>query len=352
MYNNKYDFADLDIAIIKLSGIKGVIMKKTITSFSFMILCVYSTSGFEMGDVSAAFISHLKKTDSISTILSSGNIFTNSSNNATDSLLREILNCNPQLYGILRFSRDGQVLNDVNRDFLSNTSVNVKNRTWFQTPLKSGSPFVGGVLTANSNICFLKTYPLITQNITTGVLAILTDLKYCLGELTGNHLSPYTLFYDKAIVYQSDPSLSLTRIPIPEFGKLELIYNNTPLTHSPGLSAKNQRPEPEFLITNRGPFSVLLPWSITILTIAISLLVIHLSKPKIKKEELIALEYQKLSDETHKLIRDRAISQLYCEIRRQIETHEMSKIQQDVREKLALAYESNLVNGRKKVMAQ
>lgn len=322
-------------------------MKKTITSFSLLVLCV-STSGFDMDNASATFVSQLKKADSISGFISQGALFDNRSDMDIDSLLRDVLYSNPQLYGILRVCQDGKVLNDINRDFNSNTALNVKNRAWFQMPLEKGSSFNGGVFKVNSNVCFLKTYPLTLNASAAGVLAVLIDLKYCLGELTEKCLSPFTLFYDKAIVYQSNSALSVSKVSIPDFGKLELIYGNFSPESFVGLSAQNQDFKKNLSIKDqKNSPTHFLPWTITLLTIGISLLTIHLSKPRIKKEELIALEYQKLPAETHKLIRDRAISQLYCEIKRQIETHEMDKIQQEAREKLVLACESKLVNNKK-----
>ena len=155
-------------------------------------------------------------------------------------------------------------------------------------------------------------------------------------------------FYDKAIVYQSDPPLQVSKVSVPDFGKLELIYSNNSPESFVGFPTQNQKTGKDFSVFNQNNFpTTFLPWTIALLTVGISLLIIYLSKPRIKKEELIALEYQKLPEETHKMIRDRAISQLYCEIKRQIETHEMDKIQQEVREKLALAYESSLVNNKK-----
>lgn len=326
---------------------KDVIMKKAITSFSLLVLCV-STSGFDMDNASVTFLSHLKRADSISEFLSQGVLFDNRSDTAIDSLLRDILDCNPQLYGILRVCQNGTVLNDINRDSNSNTALNVKSRAWFQTPLEKRSSYIGGIFSVNSNICFLKAYPIALNTSAAGVLAVLIDLKYCLGELTEKCLSPFTLFYDKAIVYQSGPPLQVSKVSFPDFGKLELIYSNISPESFIGLSAQNQNLEKNYSIMDqKNPTIIFLPWTIALLTIGISLLIIFLSRHRIKKEELIALEYQKLPAETHKLIRDRAISQLYCEIKRQIETHEMDKIQQEVREKLALAYESNLINNKK-----
>jgi hypothetical protein len=324
---------------------KDVIMKKTITSFSLLVLCV-SINGFEKNNAFVVFISHLKKADSISEFLSQGTLFDNRSKTAVDSLLRDVLYNNPQLYGILRVGHNGKVLNDINRGYISDTTLNVKNRTWFHTPLEKKSPYIGGIFNVNSNICFLKTYPIALNTSSSGVLAILIDLKYCLGILTEKHPSPFTLFYDKTIVYQSDPPLQVAKITIPDFGKMELVYSNIS-PESVDVSAQNH-PKKNFSIMDlENPPTVFLLWTIALLTIGISLLIIYLSKSRIKKEELIALEYQKLPAETHKLIRDRAISQLYCEIRRQIETHEMDKIKQEVREKLASAYESSLINNKK-----
>ncbi|NLL12652.1 MAG: hypothetical protein GX267_04540 [Fibrobacter sp.] len=322
-------------------------MKKTITSFSLLVLCV-STSGFDMDNASAVFISHLKKADSISEFLSQGTLFENRSKTAIDSLLRDILYNNPQLYGILRVCQDGKVLNDINRGTNSNATLNVKNRPWFQTSIEKGSSYTGEVFTVNSNVCFLKSYPLTLNTSAAGVIAVLIDLKYCLGELAEKSLSPFILFYDKAIVYQSDPPLQVSKVSVPDFGKLELIYSNNSPESFVGFPTQNQKTGKDFSVFNQNNFpTTFLPWTIALLTVGISLLIIYLSKPRIKKEELIALEYQKLPEETHKMIRDRAISQLYCEIKRQIETHEMDKIQQEVREKLALAYESSLVNNKK-----
>ena len=109
---------------------------------------------FDMDNASAAFISHLKKSDSISEFLSQGTLFENRSKTAIDSLLRDILYNNPQLYGILRVCQDGKVLNDINRGTNSNATLNVKNRPWFQTSIEKGSSYTGDVFTVNSNVCF------------------------------------------------------------------------------------------------------------------------------------------------------------------------------------------------------
>lgn len=322
-------------------------MKKTITSFSLLVLCV-STSGFDMDNASAVFVSHLKKADSVSVFLSQSTLFKKLSETAIDSLLRDVLDSNPQLYGILRVCQDGKVLNDINRSSNSNAALNVKNRSWFQAFMEKGSSYKGEVFNVNSNVCFLKAYPLTKNNSAAGVLVVLVDLKYCLGELAENSLSPFTLFYDRAIVYQSSEPLQVSKVAVPDFGKLELIYSTISPQYFGGLSSQNQNTEKNFSIFDqKNSPADFLPWAIALLTVGISLLIIYLSKPRIKKEELIALEYQRLPEETHKQIRDRAISQLYCEIKRQIETHEIDKIQQDVREKLALAYESSLGNNKK-----
>ena len=107
-----------------------------------------------MDNASAVFISHLKKADSISEFLSQGTLFENRSKTAIDSLLRDILYNNPQLYGILRVCQDGKVLNDINRGTNSNATLNVKNRPWFQTSIEKGSSYTGEVFTVNSNVCF------------------------------------------------------------------------------------------------------------------------------------------------------------------------------------------------------
>lgn len=320
-------------------------MKKTITSFSLLVLCI-STSGFDMDNASAVFVSHLKKADSVSVFLSQSTLFKKLPDTAIDSLLRDVLDNNPQLYGILRVSQDGKVLNDINRSYNSNATLNVKNRSWFQAFMEKGSSYEGEVFNVNSNVCFLKAYPLTKKNSASGFLAVLVDLKYCLGELAEESLSPFTLFYDRAIVYQSSEPLQVSKVTVPDFGKLELIYSTISPQSFEGLSSQNSEKNFSIFDQENSPTDFL-PWAIALLTVAISLLLIYLSKPRIKKEELIALEYQRIPEETHKQIRDRAISQLYCEIKRQIETHEIDKIQQEVREKLALAYESSLGNSKK-----
>lgn len=321
-------------------------MKKAITSFSLLFLCV-STNGFETDNAFVSFISHLNKADSVSEYLSHGTLFDNRSDMDVDSLLRDVLYNNPQLYGILRIRNDGKVLNDINRDLKSNTTLNVKKRTWFHAPAEKRSSYIGGIFNVNSNPCFLKSYPINLNTSSPGVLAVLIDLNYCLRELSEKHPSPFILFYDKAIVYQSDPPLQVSKVTIPDFGKLELIYSNNSPESFINPTAQMHPNKNYSLMELENPLTVFLPWAIALLAIGISLLIIHLSKPRIKKEELIALEYQRLPEETHKLIRERAISQLYCEIKRQIETHEMDRIHQEVREKLASAYEASLVNNKK-----
>jgi len=322
-------------------------MKKTITSFSLLVLCV-STSGFDMENASADFVSHLKKADSVSISLSKSTLFKNRSETAIDSLLRDVLCSTPQLYGILRVCQDGKVLNDINRSSNSIATFNVKNRSWFQAFMEKGVSYKGDIFNVNSNVCFLKTYPIIKNNSAIEVLAVLFDLKYCLREMAEKSPSPFILFYDKAIVCQSSKPLPVSKVTVPEFGNLELIYSNNLPESLISLSSQNQNHEKSFSIFDiKYSPTVFLPWTITLLTIGISLLLIYLSKPRINKEDLIAMEYQRLPEETHKQIRNRALSQLYCEIKRQIETHEMDKIQQEVSEKLALAYESSLGNNKK-----
>lgn len=312
-------------------------MKLSTALLFFLLSISVQASGFDKDNAVANFIALLKNTDSVNVQLSQQIVIKNNSDTYIDTLFRNVLNSNPQIYAVLRINHNGKILNDINRDFAANTIGNVKNKVWFKSPMKDGSVFIGGVFTANSRKCFLKTFPLINKekkNSTYGVLACLIDLEYCLKDLPQKELSHFTLFYDKAIVFQSDPPPPFSRISIPEFGKLELMY--VPSVISDPLTINYHHTTTNSIITdNQTPLTSYLPWALTFLTLAISLCFVIITKPKIKKEELVELEYQKLSEETHKLIYDRAISQLYCEIKRQVETHELNKIQNEVRQKIA-----------------
>lgn len=286
---------------------------------------------FEILDASSIFFSNLKKADSIGIYYSHIPNIRDYSAESTDSVFSDILKKTPQIYGITKINKNGDIEFDINRSSTISSNQNVKNKNWFRIPLLNAKPHIGGIVNANSKACFLKSYPVMDTSLSQnpdGVIAILIDIDYCLKSFCEKYDHPFSLIYNNSILYQNEPELLFSRIRNPEYPSLEFLYANNlqPVADSLIPSPYNQKSSTNMLQT------VFLCISAIICIIILSIL--FLNKHRVKKEDFIAMQYNKLSEETKKLVQERAMSQLYCEIKRQIEIHESDKIENEVREKL------------------
>lgn len=315
-------------------------MKTSTTSFCLLILLIANPAdGFDVKDASAQFISELNTADSIYSCFSQDEIFNYGSKSYIDSLFKNALLKNPQLYAAIKVNQYGEVVSDINRDSSVNSNKNVRNKNWFQIPFFKAVDFNAGIVSANSRLCFLKTYPLFENSEnseTSGVLAILIDISYCLNKLKEHCSSPFALFYDSSIIYQSNPDKSFLPVKIPQYGRMELVFfEERGDSILPNVVTKEKYPRPAFT------------WMLIVILIPAIIVITRFIRPKINREELVALEYKNLPEETHKLIHDRAVSQLYCEIKRQLELHESVKIEQEIRNKLHSEIEKKITENHK-----
>lgn len=330
------------VFIIPFQG-KILFMKITKVLF-FILLPLFKDPAFsfEADSASKKIHSLLSISDTLYKRISNNNLFRGKPS-SIDSLFTYAIKTHPEIYALVYVNTNGSMVSDINRDLISNTLGSVRKKDWFVIPSSTDSPYVAGIVSANSKLCLLKTYP-ISDSTKIGVLAILVELQECLKDLKTSFPFPFLLLYNNTIIYQSDLQLPYSRIPIPSYKNMEFIYSENSV-----LQTETMQEESLNISVFEKCIRILattLPWSLTSIAVIFSFFFFFSRKNKVTREELVALEYQKLPEQVHKLIHDRAISQLYCEIKRQLETHEIDNIRNEVREKLVNEMKVKIMNMR------
>ena len=306
--------------------------------FSLLILCslnvkaISDTTGSRTPD--AIFLESFSSIDSIAAAVSGTTCKSNNFQRRVDSIVENVLDKNQLIQGVSMLDNSGAVIKDYNRAKKTIAAQNVASRDWFTIPRTGQIPFFGGIVRANSKNCLLKSYPLaLDKNISKGVLVVLVDAAQFLKQIEFQFKNPFTVTYKSVQLYSSSPEN--TALPfhttIAGYDNLAISYGAENISASFVAAPTNQKSPAKTL------FSLPLPLMYVIITLVLALISFMWGRSYLKKfkdRRILELEYEKISKEQQKQIHDRALSQVYCEVKRQIETHEMGKIEDEIRHKI------------------
>jgi hypothetical protein len=208
------------------------------------------------------------------------------------------------------------------------TGVNVKKTRWFSNALQDRENEHTEIVKMDNKKLFLKSWVSADMKDLRGpcILTVLIDLERILTEFRGKSNTPVALLFNKQIIYESDWVNDIgNEVDIPNLGGIKIAFADIGEQIEPSIvQDKSANDRVLFLI-------------ITALSLLIgagglvSFLISQKSLSKIKNESILKLEEEKLSDTEKEKIHKLAVSHVYCEVKRQVETHEIDAITKKVR---------------------
>jgi hypothetical protein len=290
---------------------------------------------------SALFIESIASIDTLPDELSRHAPKSAASTTSVDSIARVILDRTPVIQGIFLIDGSGAVVSTFNRTRKSVAMGNVALKEWFVAAKTDRIPVFGGVVRADDRYCFLKSYPFALtsgKKSSDGVLVVLVDATRFLDQIRLEFGQPFTVTYKSVPFYRS--SAETTDMPahatMSGYADLAIDYG----ARVPAVTAATRRSFTTALFSTPLAFAFLAG---TLLLCILSYFFGRQSQKQSNYKKFLEMEYEKISKEQQKEIHDRALSQVYCEIKRQIETHELKKIEDEIRQKIGLDIEARIL---------
>jgi hypothetical protein len=263
------------------------------------------------------------------------------SNTTTDfkSFSDSILKSQIFIQSILICDKYGKILFDNNREQAQSlTEKNMKKSTWFTRTLQNNDQSHFEIVRVNTKKILLKSW--ITSDKTNlddlRIVALLIDLEKIITEIDYNTQNPVALLFNGQIIYESNWIQDASeKTVIPTMGGVEIAIAND---QEQGGVSQTQSGNHLSMVSDKNLF-----WIIMILSLIIGVAGIVwaiFSKTlfsKLKNDAYLRIEEEKLSDEEKDKIHKMAVSHVYCEVKRQVETHELKNIEMQVRSEIANA---------------
>jgi hypothetical protein len=251
--------------------------------------------------------------------------------NWCDSLMKE----QPYINTVLTTDNKGTVLFECNRhQEKSSVGMNVSKYGWF-TKTISGNETEYFEVVKNGNRRVLLNSWVFDQKMVPGavsVAAVLIDLEKVLISVNNMVPAPAALIFNGKVLYESNWVKDASRvISNPEIKGLEIAVMNT-----------NDQPLPNATIVSSLSLAdenrLLLGIAIVALLIGIAGIILFImsqnNASKLRNDSYLKLEEEKLSEQEKEKIHKLAISHVYCEVKRQVETHELHDIELQVRHEI------------------
>lgn len=257
--------------------------------------------------------------------------------NWCDSLMNE----RPYIQTILTIDKNGVVLfEDSHHQEKSFAGANVSQNGWFSRTISGDGSQYGEVVKNGSKRVLLNSW-VSGQKTAAGevsVAAVLIDLETVLASVNTMLPVPAALIYNGKILYESNWVQDASRtISSPEIKGLGIAVMNTddkPLPTATLLSSISLTDENRLLL---GISTIALLVGIA----GIILFIISQSTAsKLRNDSYLKLEEEKLSDQEKEKIHKLAVSHVYCEVKRQVETHELHDIESQVRHEIETSVRS------------
>jgi hypothetical protein len=248
------------------------------------------------------------------------------------SLSDSILKKQKMLHSIIVSDTDGRVYFETAQAGTSSMAgVTINRNRWFSNALQGNTTTYEEIVKIDNKKVLLKSW------VSSGLkgehgpflIAVLIDLEEILIAFSKNTTAPSAQLYNGQIVYESD-WISSTKniIDIPELNGIKIAFAQSSQQYGSSESINDSADEKTLLLIITA-LSVLVG-----IAGVVSFLISQKTTSKMKDVAWLKMEEEQLSDEEKEKIRKLAVSHVYCEIKRQVETHEMEDITKKVREEI------------------
>jgi hypothetical protein len=241
------------------------------------------------------------------------------------------------IQSILICDKNGKVLLDNNQDQTQIFSEkNMKKSAWFTRTLQNNDKSHFEIVKVNTKKILLKSWIIKDKSNPDDlkIVAVLIDLEKIIGEIDYNTHNPVALLFNGHIIYESNWIQDASeKTAVPTVGGLEIAIAKN---QENGGVAQTLSGNSLSLVSDKNLF-----WIILILSLFIGVAGIVwaiFSKTlfsKLKNDAYLRIEEEKLSDVEKDKIHKMAVSHVYCEVKRQVETHELKNIEMKVRSEIA-----------------
>ncbi|HEX2955312.1 MAG TPA: hypothetical protein VHO70_00685 [Chitinispirillaceae bacterium] len=247
-----------------------------------------------------------------------------------DSLLKE----QPCIYSIITADSNGTVFFEQGRyQEKMITEVNVSKISWFLKTIQGKTSENVEIVKFEGKKVMLNSW--VSTSMVPGtksVAAVLTDLEMVLSYVNLMHPAPAALLYNGKIIYESNWVQDDSRIiSVPEVKGLEIAVMNTDVQSLPFATLV---PSMSLAHENRLFLGIAIV-SLLVGIMGIILFIINQNvASKLRNDAYLKLEEEKLSNQEKEKIHNLAVSHVYCELKRQVETHELQEIESQVRHEI------------------
>lgn len=245
------------------------------------------------------------------------------------SLSDSIVKKHKTLHSIVVSDTEGMVLYEASpTETKLLTGVNISKNRWFSNALQGKSSVYEEIVKIENKKVLLKSWVSAGKKDDHGpfLIAVLIDLEEILTAISRNTTAPLALLYNGQIVYESDwISGTDNVIDLPEFSGVKIAVAKG--------GELNASVEPIHVSANERTLLLIITVLSVLVGIAgvVSYLINQKTVARMKDVAWIKMEEEQLSDKEKEKIHNLAVSHIYCEIKRQVETHELEDITKKVR---------------------
>jgi hypothetical protein len=311
-------------------------LKKIQISSLMLMLLILKIQSFSTSGTDAPVIGLLNQIDDAVKLIKD-KVNNDATSNAADlkTWCDSLMSKCPYIYTILNVDNNGAILFEDSRyKEKSLEGGNVSKSGWF-------SNTIGGSASQNVEIVKIGSKRILLNSWVSGqkvavggvaVAAVLIDLETVLASVNTMLPVPAALVYNGKTIYESnwvqDAGKTINSPQIKGLGIAVMNTNDHPLPNAtliPSISLTDE---------NR----LFLGIAIVSLLIGISGIILFIvsqsTASKLRNDSYLKLEEEKLSDQEKEKIHNLAVSHVYCEIKRQVETHELHDIESQVRHEI------------------
>jgi Pyruvate/2-oxoacid:ferredoxin oxidoreductase gamma subunit len=251
--------------------------------------------------------------------------------NWCDSLLKK----QPHIHTVLIADNKGKVLFECSRHIeKSSIGTNVSKNDWFSNTVSNKSTEYYEVVKNGDKRVLLNSWVSGQKMVpdAESVIVVLIDLEMVLTSVNDLLPAPAALLYNGKVLYESNWVMDASRmISTTEMKGLEIAVMNTNDQILP-----NATLVPSISLADEN--SLFLGIAIVALLVGITGIILFTISQntalKLRKDSYLKLEEEKLSDQEKEKIHKLAVSHVYCEVKRQVETHELHDIESQVRREI------------------
>ncbi len=248
-----------------------------------------------------------------------------------DSLLK----VQPYIHTVMAVDSKGTVLFECScNQEKSSVGANVSKNGWFSNTSSENATEHFEIVKAGDKRVLLNSWVASQKKVpgAASVVAVLIDLEMVLTAVSTGQSSPAALLYNGKILYESNWVKDASRvISNPGIKGLEIAVMNTNEQTLPNATLVSS-------ISLADENRLLLGIAIVALLVGITGIILFIisqsTATKLRKDSYLKLEEEKLSEQEKEKIHKLAVSHVYCEVKRQVETHELHNIESQVRREI------------------